>query len=61
VTAGLPTGAGPGPEVLTSNAFQSSPLQTAVGMLASLGDNTSPQLRALRTQLQATLQNQAPR
>jgi hypothetical protein len=38
-----------------------TPLQSAVGMLATLGDNASPQLRALRTQLEASLQNQAPR
>lgn len=59
VTAGLPMGPGPGPEALTMNTPQlkASPLQATMGMLASLGDNTSPQIRALRTQLAATIQN----
>jgi len=59
VTSGLPIGPGPGPEALTMNQPQlaASPLQTAVGLLASLGDNASPQIRALRTQLAASLQN----
>lgn len=63
VTAGLPMGAGPGPEALTMNApqFTASPLQNAVGLLSSLGDSASPQVRALRAQLATTLQNQSPR
>lgn len=61
VMSGLPVGPGPGPEALTMNTptFQASPLHTAVGLLSSLGDSASPQIRALRAQLQATIQNQA--
>lgn len=63
VMAGLPVGPGPGPEAMTMNApqMQATPLQTAVGLLSSLGDSASPQVRALRTQLQASIQNQATR
>lgn len=55
ITAGLPTGPGPGPEALPKPP---DPVLNGAAVLNSL-DELSPQLRALRSVVNATIANRA--
>jgi hypothetical protein len=59
VTAGLPTGAGPGPEALSLMRPQNDPLTTAVAALNALGPAADKETSALRDAMNATLANRA--
>lgn len=57
VMAGAPVGPGPGPEALGQFSPAASPLTSAVGLLASLGDNVPDQVKQLRSVLTAANAN----
>ena len=60
VTAGIPLGAGPGPEALGMNQAQpNEPLMQAVTALDSLGSRADAETAALRDAVHTTLANRA--
>lgn len=60
VTAGLPTGPGPGPEVLSANQGGGlDPLTQAASALHQLGNSADAETAALRDAIDATLANRS--